>query len=71
MTTVFQKNPASAQQPASTVKVVNALVFQDWVTSGLLDTTVAVNSGDTVDWPTNSNAGVPGGEDGHGLLCRP
>lgn len=62
MTTVFQKNIASTQRPASTVKLMNALVFQDWVTSGLLDTTVEVNSGDTVDWPTNSNAGLIAGD---------
>lgn len=62
MTTVFQKNIASTQRPASTIKLMNALVFQDWVTSGLLDTTVAVSGSDTVDWATDSNAGLISGD---------
>lgn len=62
MNVVFEKNPSSPQQPASTTKVVNALVFNDWVTGALLDATVEVSGADTVDWSTNSNAGLLSGD---------
>ena len=62
MTAVFQKNPESPQQPASTTKVVNALVFNDWVAGALLDATVEVSGADTVNWSTNSNAGLLSGD---------
>lgn len=62
MTTVFEKNAASIQRPASTIKLMNALVFQDWVTGGMLDATVSVTSADTVNWTTDSNAGLISGD---------
>lgn len=62
MSTVFQKDPTTTQHPASTCKVINALVFLDWVGAGLLDDTVEVNSDDTVNWSTNTNAGLIAGD---------
>nr|WP_286948246.1 hypothetical protein [Pseudomonas sp. UBA6718] len=58
MTVTFQKDPGSTQRPGSTVKLVNALVMNDWVSGVALDTVVTVISADTVDWATNSNAGL-------------
>jgi len=58
MTIAFQKSPSTTQRPASTVKLVNALVMNDWVSGAALDTVVTVISADTVDPATNSNAGL-------------
>lgn len=58
----FQKDPNSTQSPGSIVKLMNALIFQDWVDSGLIDTTVSVSAADVVDWGTNSNAGLISGD---------
>lgn len=58
MTVVFQKNPSTTQRPGSTVKLVNALVMNDWVSGAALDTVVTVISEDTVNWATNTNAGL-------------
>lgn len=62
MTTVFQKNASTTQRPGSTVKLMNALVFQDWVTAGMLDNVVGVTAADTVDWGSNSNAALLNGD---------
>lgn len=62
MTTVFTKNITTTQRPASTVKLMNALVFSDWVGPGDLSTTVAVTAADVVNWATNSNAGLITGD---------
>jgi D-alanyl-D-alanine carboxypeptidase (penicillin-binding protein 5/6) len=62
MTTVYSKNITATQRPASTIKLMNALVFNDWIGSSDLSTTVDVTSADTVDWGTNSNAGLINGD---------
>lgn len=61
-TTVFSKNPTTTQRPGSTVKLMNALVMNDWVSGAGLDAIVSVTAGDTVDWATNSNAGLLSGD---------
>lgn len=62
MTTVFEKNPNQQQRPASVVKVVTALVFNDWVTSAMLDTTVTFNAADAANQTTESHAGLMSGD---------
>lgn len=62
MTVVFQKNATSPQQPASTIKLMNALVFRDWISDAMLDTTVIVTAADVVNFTTDSNAGLQVGD---------
>lgn len=70
MTTLrYQKNPAIQQRPGSVTKWMTALVVRDWVTDAMLDnipvvpgTSTTVVSADTVDWGTNSNAGLLNGD---------
>lgn len=62
MTAVFQKDSNTTQRPGSTVKLITALVMNDWVSGSALDTVVTVVSADTVEWATNSNAGLLAGD---------
>lgn len=58
MTVRFNKNSTSTQRPASTCKLMNSLVVNDWISSAMLDATVSVVSGDTVDASVESSAGL-------------
>ena len=62
MSVRYQKDQTTTQRPGSTVKLMNALVVRDWISDGDLDATVTVISDDTVDWATNSNAGLIAGD---------
>lgn len=62
MSNLYEKSAASVQRPGSTVKLVSALVMNDWINGAALDTVVTIISDDTVDWVTNSNAGLQAGD---------
>lgn len=56
MSTAFSKDADTPQQPASTTKVMTALVMNDYVSGAGLDATVTVTTADVVDWSLESNA---------------
>lgn len=62
MSSLYEKNATSTQRPGSTVKLMTALVMQDWCMGLALDQTVTVTSADVVDWASNSNAQLQTGD---------
>lgn len=62
MTATFSKDAETPQQPASTTKVVTALVMNDYVSGAGLDATVTVTAADVVDWALESNAQLQDGD---------
>lgn len=52
MTTVFAKNAGTVQQPASTVKMMTAIVMRQWVPDVDLDDVVSVTAADIVGGST-------------------
>lgn len=62
MSVLFQKNATTTQRPGSTVKLMCALIVNDYLSPEDLDDTVTVSSDDTVDWGSNTNAGLIAGD---------
>lgn len=62
MTVIYEKNAVTTQRPGATVKLMNALVFRDWVPTASLDTVVSVTAEDTVNWSNSSNAQLLSGD---------
>lgn len=58
----FAKNPNVQQRPGSLIKLLNALVMNDWASGAALDTVVSVTSADMVNWATNSHAQLQVGD---------
>lgn len=52
MTTVYSKDSATVQQPASLIKMLTAYVARQWVNDAHLDDTVTVNSSDLLSGST-------------------
>lgn len=57
MTVVYEKDPHTGQQPASTTKLMTTLVARDWIADEALGAPVTITSADTVNWSVYSNAG--------------
>lgn len=62
MTAIYQKDPDTAQQPASTTKLLTAIVAMESI-SWALDTIVPVTSDDVVPWGSQSHAGLLVGDE--------
>lgn len=58
LTTHYTKNEATAQHPASTIKLMTAIIAREWIEDGDLDDTVTIVASDVVDPITNSNMGL-------------